>query len=208
MSAGISYRNEVFRKLIHLSSLWMVFSIWFFPAPINALLFGVSFVSLIVVEYGNHKKWALFTLLYGRLFNRVLRDSEKQEKFRISGAPYVLLAAFLVVILFPNVVAMTALSVMLIGDTAAALIGRQFGRHKINNQTKSVEGSLAFWISSFCVLLFFYFCFSQKISFLIFGALGITAAMLAEIFEKQIHIDDNFSIPMFTGFILAIPFWL
>ncbi len=200
----ISYLYEVLRKSIHLSSLWMVVSIGIFPSVLNILLFSFLLFAICFIEYGNHKKWPLFSETYGRMFNRILREQETQEKFRFSGAPYVIAAALMVTILFSDVVAMTALSVMLVGDTAAALIGRKYGKRKINQNRKSVEGSLAFWIASFVILVFFGLLYSQPIWFYLYGILGITAAMFAEIYENRIRIDDNFSIPLVMGLFLML----
>lgn len=204
MNRQISYLYEVLRKSIHLSSLWMVVFIGVFPAVLNILLFSFLLFAICFIEYGNHKKWPLFAETYGRLFNRILREQETQEKFRFSGAPYVIAAALMVTILFSDVVAMTALSTMLVGDTAAALIGRKYGKRKINQNKKSVEGSLAFWITSFFILLFFGLLYSQPIWFYMYGILGITAAMFAEIYENRIRIDDNFSIPLVMGLFLSL----
>ena len=208
MSRQISYGHEVFRKIIHLSSLWMVVSIGFFPAWFNIALFALLLLSIILIEYGNHRKWRLFTLTYGTLFNKILRETETQATFRLSGAPYVIAAALMVTVLFPKIIAMTALAIMLIGDTSAALIGRKLGKHKINKGTKSVEGSLAFWLFSSAVLLFFYLNFSQSPLFLLWGLIGVTVATFAEIFENRIHLDDNFSIPLVTGIFLYFSCWL
>lgn len=204
MNRQISYLYEVLRKSIHLSSLWMVVFIGVFPGVLNILLFSFLLFAICFIEYGNHRKWPIFTETYGRLFNRILREQETQEKFRFSGAPYVIAAALMVTILFSDVVAMTALSTMLVGDTAAALIGRKYGKHKINQNRKSVEGSLAFWVTSFVILLFFGLLYSQPIWFYMYGILGITVATFAEIYENRIHIDDNFSIPLVMGLFLSI----
>ena len=186
----------------------MVVSIGFFPAWFNIALFALLLLSIVLIEYGNHRKWRLFTLTYGTLFNKILRETETQATFRLSGAPYVIAAALMVTVLFPKIIAMTALAIMLIGDTSAALIGRKLGKHKINKGTKSVEGSLAFWLFSSAVLLFFYLNFSQSPLFLLWGLIGVTVATFAEIFENRIHLDDNFSIPLVTGIFLYFSCWL
>lgn len=204
MSGQISYGQEVLRKSVHLSSLWMVVAIGFLPWIYCAILFGVLLVGCIITEYGNHKKWKLFTMTYGALFNRMLREKEKQEKFRLSGAPYLIGAALMCVVLFPTVVAMTAFTVMLIGDTVAALIGRRFGKHKINMGTKSLEGSLAFCVAGWAIVVFFFFVYAQSLLFLLSGIVGVIVAALAEAYENRVRLDDNFSIPLAVGICIDI----
>ncbi|NLC23755.1 SEC59/DGK1/VTE5 family protein [Oxalobacter vibrioformis] len=204
MAKQISYRQELLRKLIHLSSLWMVVSLGILPRSWNVCLFAVLLFGQVMIEYGYYKKWPLLVSTYGRFFSRMLRESETGETFRLSGAPYVIAAALMVALLFERTISMVALSTMLIGDTCAALIGRKFGRHKINEGTKSIEGAIAFWISSAAVLAFFVNIYSQPPAFAIMGVFGLTVAMLAEIYEKQIKMDDNFSIPLAMGISLSL----
>lgn len=95
---------------------------------------------------------------------------------------------------------------MLTGDAAAALIGRRFGRHRAPNN-KSWEGVAAFLLVGGgragalpCV------CRSAPRLFLA-GTAAIIPACAAELFEKQLHIDDNFSIPVIIGFGLQLGLW-
>ena len=204
MTKQITYTQEVLRKLIHLSSLWMVASLGILPRTWNVCLFAALLFIQVMIEYGYYKKWPFLVATYGRFFSRMLREGETGETFRLSGAPYVIAAALMVALLFERSVSMVALSTMLIGDTCAALIGRRFGRHKINEGRKSIEGAIAFWVSSAVVLAFFVFFYSQPPAFSIMGIFGLTVAMLAEIYEKQIRIDDNFSIPLAMGISLSL----
>ncbi|MGN0903729.1 MAG: diacylglycerol/polyprenol kinase family protein [Alphaproteobacteria bacterium] len=199
----ISYRQEVLRKLVHLSSLWMTAAIYFLHPIDAAILFSVLLAVNITVEYGFHKGWPVCRAIYGRFFGKMLRDGENASEFHLSGAPYVLMAALDVVVIFPKLIAMISLSVMLIGDTAAALFGRKFGRHKINGGRKSVEGAAAFFVASTVVLVFFIVLFDLPLRFFIAGVVGIFAAMLAEIYEKQLRLDDNFSITLCVALALT-----
>lgn len=204
MTKQITYTQEILRKLIHLSSLWMVVSLGILPRSWNVCLFAMLLFVQSFIEYGYYRKWPLLVATYGRFFGRMLRENETGETFRLSGAPYVIAAALMVALLFERTISMVALSTMLIGDTCAALIGRKFGRHKINEGTKSIEGAAAFWISSVVVLAFFTVFYSQPPAFAVMGTAGITIAMLAEIYEKQIRMDDNFSIPLTMGISLSL----
>ena len=198
-----SYKQEILRKSVHLSSLWMVACICFLPKPFLLVLFGALFVLNVSAEYGYYRKQPFCRALYGRVLDRMLRDKATDGTFRLSGSPYVLAAAFIVTLLFVKEAAAAALAVMLVGDTAAALVGRKFGRHKLNEGKKSVEGSAAFLISSLLVLYVFAKLCDFPTLVCLAGAGGVFMAMLAEIYEDKLHVDDNFSIPLCVGFALS-----
>ena len=201
----ITYFQEVLRKLIHLSSLWMVAAIMLAKEEYRmalAVIFGTAWILNIVLEHAVACKVPYITPLYYFFFKKMLRKTPEPSDWVISGGPPVWGAAFLVTLLFPTQAAATALAVMLIADTCAALIGRKFGKHKING--KSIEGCIAFFLggaAAFTVIAFFYP--APTVTAIICAACGIFLAMLTELFEKQIHIDDNFSIPLTVGLSLA-----
>lgn len=201
----ISYFQEVLRKLIHLSSLWMVAAIMLAGEEYRLILsvvFGTAWILNLVLEHAVANNIPYIAPLYYFFFKKMLRKKPEPSDWVISGGPPVWCAAFIVTLLFPTQAAATALAVMLIADTCAALVGRKFGRHKING--KSVEGCIAFFIggiAAFAVVGLFYPL--PSIFAMFCGAAGIFAAMLAELFEKQIHIDDNLSIPLLVGLSLA-----
>lgn len=202
----ISYRQEILRKLIHLSSLWMVAAIYFLPKSIALIVFGFLFLGNVLVEYAAYRNWPFLTPVFNVLFSKMMRSTEKCQGFHLTGAPYVFAAAFLSTLFFPKIAAMFGLTVMLLSDTAAALIGRKFGVHKIEQLPKTVEGTIAFWTTGFAVLLIYRVAFALPDLSILWGIIGITLAMIAELYEKQIRIDDNFSIPMICGYFLMTSF--
>lgn len=197
----ISYFQEVLRKLIHLSSLWMVAAIMLCGNDYRMILaaaFGTAWILNIILEHAVAKQVPYITPLYMFFFKKMLRKTPSPTDWVISGSPPVWCAAFLVTLLFPTQAAATALAVMLIADTCAALVGRKFGRHKING--KSIEGCIAFIIgglAAFAIIALFYP--PLKWYGILSASIGIILAMFAELFEKQLHIDDNLSIPLLTG---------
>jgi dolichol kinase len=77
----------------------------------------------------------------------------------------------------------------------AALVGRKFGNHKF--LSKSLEGTLAFFISASIVVLF-----TPKVEGLFLEYLiGFIAAAVAAIVENISHgwMDDNLAIPVSIG---------
>ena len=193
------YRRELRRKSIHLSSLWMPALIYFAPKAVSVLLFAVILAGDIILEYGNYKKWKWATKLFG-IFSSTLRKKETQhDHFVPTGSVYVLSAALLCSLFFSKPVAAIALSVMLIADIFAALIGKLFGKHKIYRE-KSMEGSGAFFISALLVMLLL----SPIYQFSWACVVACVVATLAELFESALKIDDNLSIPAVIGIILSV----
>lgn len=207
----ISYKQEVFRKLIHLSSLWMVCAIIILQEHRVGLgiFFAVCCILNIIVEKLVILQVPVITPLYGFFFKNMLRSEAKSAQWVISGSPPVWAAAALATLLFSTAAGASGLAIMLIADTAAALIGRRFGKHKTVNN-KSIEGIIAFNIAGIICLAVISCFFNQAQSYLyyIVGAAGVFASSMAELFEKQLHLDDNFSIVIINGAFLSLGLYL
>ncbi|MBR2922058.1 MAG: hypothetical protein IKC10_01920 [Alphaproteobacteria bacterium] len=90
------------------------------------------------------------------------------------------------------------MTVMLICDSAAALIGRSVGKIKIY-KNKTLEGTVAFFVIAVIINLLF-------IPIYPFGVKSLVACMiatLAELYEDKIEIDDNLSVPIFFSVVLT-----
>ncbi len=195
-----SFRRELARKSIHLSSLWIPALIYFAHPGVSVMLFAILFLCDALLEYGNFKKWRWARRTFGFLFFKTLRNKERvRTRFQVSGSMYVLAAAIICTLLFSKPVAAIALTVMLISDTCAALFGKAFGTRKLY-KSKSLEGTLAFFLSA----LFVNMLYEPIFHFTYAGVLACFAATAAEMFEDKIEIDDNLSIPLFVGIILSI----
>ena len=102
----ISYKEEIKRKLVHLSSLWMVAATLLLPRWFSCVLFFLLLVLTLVSEhdYANGGPWYLGRL-YGKIFGRMLRNEVKPGQWIISGGAPVLAAALMVNVLFPRFIA-------------------------------------------------------------------------------------------------------
>ena len=194
---SIPYRQEVLRKAVHLSSIWMPVALFYLPRLFNVILFGVCAVLNVLIEIAVFRQVPYVTPLYKALFGKMARESEP-GKFRFSGAPPMYASACLTALLFSPRVASCAFAILILSDTAAALIGRKWGRHRFSNG-KSLEGSLAFllvgWIIAVC------FCLAGGLpgTTLAVWLGGVAVSCIAEFFNEQIHLDDNFTIPLIFG---------
>lgn len=205
-NAGISYQNELRRKLIHLSSLWMVAAMCLIPRWPLALAFFIMLIFNLILERARACEIPVLTPLYDFFFGRMLRFKPERHHWIISGGPYVFASALLCVVLFPPPAAACAMAVMLLGDTAAALIGRKFGRHKTVNG-KSWEGIAAFLVAGFLGSALVLYLSGAGAIFYLLSLIGVFPAAAVELFEKQLKIDDNFSIPLAMGTVLSLPLW-
>lgn len=204
----IKYSEEIKRKLIHLSSLWMVFAVVLIPNRwITAGIFAFMLAGTLLWEHAYACKVPVLTPLYHFFFGRMLRFEPKHGAWIVSGGSFVLMAALLVTVLYEKQAAGGAMAVMLTGDAAAALIGRRFGKHKTFNN-KSIEGVIAFLAVGYGALAIYLALIGAPAMLYYAGAAAIFPACAAELFEKQLRVDDNFSIPVVIGAGLQAGIWL
>ena len=170
---------------------------------ISYLIFGALLLLTLVSEhdYANNGKY--LGRLYGKLFGKMLRDDVKPGQWIVSGGAPVLAAALLMNLLFQPLIAAGAMAVMLTGDAAAALIGRKFGKHKAVNG-KSWEGFFSFIAVGYGALAVVFALTGVPCKFYLWGIAAVVLAAVAELFQKQLKVDDNFSIPLCVGCVLFL----
>jgi dolichol kinase len=204
VAVEIEFRKELLRKFIHLFSLSIPICYWFFLSKETTLfaVIALAIISLCIdVARLYHESFAQF---FNIIFQSILREHETTSKKKnLTGATYVLISAVLCVALFPKLIAITSFSILILSDTASALFGRKFGKHKfqkIAGGKKSWEGSIAFVVSAFAVILFIpkvRYSFVEYVCTFIAAVGGAVAELLSFDF-----LDDNLAIPLTIGFLL------
>ena len=104
------------------------------------------------------------------------------------------MAALLLVLFFPKIIAVTAFTMVAVSDTMAAIIGKIFGKHRFGQ--KSLEGSAAFFLSALLII-----AVVPGLNIVVGVAMAITAT-LTEAFIVRIgdlRIDDNLAIPLVSA---------
>lgn len=200
----IHYKDEILRKLIHLSSLSIPIVYYFISRETALIILGVLTLLALILDVGRYLSPQVGKFFYS-VFGFLLRQHELDHKKRnLNGATYVLLSAFICVLIFPKIIVITAFAILIISDSVAALIGRQFGKHKF--LFKSLEGTLAFFVSGIVVVLI-----APKVEYIIAEYLiGIVAAFVGAIVENVSFglTDDNLVIPISIGLVMWIMYWL
>lgn len=188
----LSFKGELFRKGIHLTSLVI---------PVGFLIFNSTFIIaalsaafLISVTFDFLRLFGHFAVrdFLRRVFGFMIRPREQKS---FSGSTTILFAALLVYLFYDLQVAVAAMIIIVLGDTAAAIVGRLIGKIRLRNN-KSLEGTLAFII------------FATGGVFLVPGLdfqTGIIGALTGALFEVlPIPIDDNISVPLIVGGLMQI----
>ena len=192
----IKYRDELYRKLIHLTSLSIPIVYYFISKGTAALILAILAGSALIIDLARYLHPEIGKIFY-RIFGFLLRQHELDHKKKnLNGATYVLISALISILIFPKIIFISAFAILIISDSLAALIGRKFGKRKF--LFKSLEGTLAFFISACIVILFTPKIGSIKEEYLI-GFIGAFVGAIVENISFRL-IDDNLSIPLSVGF--------
>ncbi|MBD3241832.1 MAG: hypothetical protein GF331_14685 [Chitinivibrionales bacterium] len=205
-------REEINRKLLHiLSGSLIPLGIFYLPRlpgvdwRLPAGILGGMLAFSVAVEFARFHVPAVQRLFYA-VAGSALRAEEDR---RLTGATYIYASSFLCAVVFAQRldIACMALSVFVLGDAAAAVVGQAFGRIRIGK--KSLEGTLACFAT--CMLLFYaVFPFVPGLMKPWGGLMPLLVAMAAsattavlELFPVRITqsltINDNLVVPLATG---------
>ena len=194
---NISYNAELGRKAIHLGSMVIPIGAYLFPLPMGLAILAFSLAVSLVIDLERTLPGPIGRFINGRM-GYMMRPHEKQVKrggfIPMSGATWMLISAILTFALFPREIAVAAFSMLILCDTAAALVGRRFGRIRFGPRRKSLEGSLAFFITGVTIV-----ALTPSLP-MVAGIIGAAAATVAE--AAPWEVDDNFSIPLSAGLVM------
>ncbi len=202
-----NFLNELGRKAVHLSVLIIPFAyhvlqidLWF----IQLSLFGVL-CFFIPMEYYrlkiNPSTW----------LNFITRESEKNYPANYLPSTLIWLLVLLGVGNFYSmIIAELALVATVLGDSAAALIGKGLGKHRLPYTTsKTIEGYIGGLLSTYVIGLIFLFIIGvQGSDLFIFPLLPTSAIAIFDFFEDlPFWAADNLFHPLITlifGYILSL----
>lgn len=207
----MSIKRELKRKSLHLMGLVVPLIYYLLGRNAALTVTGVAFFVFVVLEpfriieeLRDNIKRRLRIYVDNDVLER-METLERQideitrghERNRVAAHIYFVAASFIVIYFFPMNVAIGAITVATLGDALAAIVGKSLGRHRFSNG-KSLEGSLAYFISAFLVLM-------PLVG--VYGALaGAAGGTLAEFYN--LPPDDNFSNQLTVAVVLYLLYLL
>lgn len=171
--------------------LFVEYSPWWLVIAVPASLAAVAWS----LEIGRR-----FSERWNELMMRVFAHvAHPHERYRVNSSTWFCTALTLLALTGEPIAAAMAVTVLGLGDPAAALVGRRWGRTKLVNN-RSLEGTVTFAVVSLVACMLVLFGWHADLSLankaIIAGAASLTGA-LVELFSRRI--DDNLAIPVLSG---------
>ena len=175
---------ELQRKAVHATSVLIVILYYVLPKEAIVLLLTVFLILFLEVEFIR-----IDLKLKLPLFHTLYREKEAES---LSGNVFFLIGALIAISAFSKEIAVAAILMTTFGDSAAALVGKRFGKTWIPKlENRAVEGCMA----EFAVDLLIGFVLID--SWLVILVMAGTATIVESVVKKM---DDNLLIPLFSGF--------
>lgn len=162
-----------------------------------ALVYGLLSVGILAVEWIRRQRETALAKFFYRYFGSTLRPQEIHDNKMMGATPYCL-TAFVCVLACPTHIAVLALLFLAVGDAAASLVGITLGRIQIGRKT--LEGSIAFWVSCSLVAWVAH-QYSAEYSL----GPAMLAAAVAAVGELWLQkLDDNLSVPALSASVMLL----
>jgi dolichol kinase len=126
-----------------------------------------------------------------------------EEQLKESASIPFVMGILLTLLTFPKIIALVAIFTLALGDPLSAIIGIKFGKRKISGN-KTIEGSIAFFLSTFLVIITVFF-FLYEVTETNIIIMAFIVSLITTGFELiPIRLDDNLTIPLFTAITISI----
>lgn len=138
-----------------------------------------------------------------KMLGPLMRSNEVDK---VSGVPFYLCAAILTIAIFPKQIAVLSILFLACGDPIASAFGIRFGHLSYRfSSGKSLIGTLAGVVACGAISWFYFEPYGYSMRALwTLTLVGALAGGAAE--TLPIEVDDNFSIPIVSGFALWVTF--
>jgi dolichol kinase len=184
-------KEEAKRKTIHIGGIAIPVLYLFLSKETILFGFVLSFIVISVIEW---------LRLRGIVSLPFLRNKEEKE---IGAYVFFMIGAFLSILSFEKLIAIAAILMLAIGDAASGLTGAVINEDKpelYERRMKSPEVMLVMFVTS----LILGGLVLHSIPVAVLGAFGAMIADGMPLRFYDVQIDDNLTIPLFSGVLMSV----
>ena len=185
-------REEAKRKAIHVCGTAIPVLYLFLQKDLIIRGFVIGLFAVLIIEWSR---------LRGLISLPFLRHGEEKKK-EIGAYVFFVIGAFISVIVFEKSIAIAAILMLAIGDTVSALAGAVIIADKPGMYRKSLKPPEVM-LSMFTTSLLIGWLVLHSLPMSLFGALGATIADSVPLKVHGVPIDDNLTIPLFSGVLMS-----
>ena len=187
----LTYKQEVYRKIHHLSSLFIPLIMHYLSDSSSLLFISGCLLLALLIDFGRNK-----VLFIKKIFNYTLKPVTRSYETNFLSASYMIISFFFITLFFETSIIITAMILSIVADTTAALFGMKIGKVKLF-YSKTLEGSYIFFITSYLILYF------SNIDLSNFHMIIIAfLTMFVELLSPTKF--DNFTLPIATSLLIYI----
>jgi len=204
----LPYSAELKRKAIHLSALVIPIGLLIVERTVALRVLVPLALFALVCDVASQRVEPVHRFVM-RIFRPIMRPSELSPlggPLVLNGATWMCIAAALCAVFFAAPIAAAVLVMLMVGDGAAAIIGRRFGRHRFPGFDKSWEGSIAFFLTAMLVALPLTLpALMNSLGHVPLSSLqiGVGALVSAVLEALPIPINDNVRVPILAGLAMS-----
>jgi len=207
------------RKMVHLFAGLVVFVVPFFIFKWFAVFIAGSLTLVVFFsEKGSKVK------LLDDLYEAISEEQEEKLKRQFLQGPFnycvsITVLVLIFVIIAPNqmYLPIAGITIMIIADTLASILGKKYGKHDINlswtGTTRTLEGSLVFFICSLVICLITYSLYGMIIQIpgqialnfvqvIVYSLITAAIAMIVELLSPSTY--DDLTIPIITTLLIYL----
>jgi dolichol kinase len=189
--------REIKRKTIHITGLSVPVGIVVFGKIYTAGMIALALGVALILEVGR---------LRGRISLPATRDHE-QEK--VAGYIYYIFGSLVTVALFQPMIALTSMLMLSLGDAVSGLVGSVLMNANVRGQNVRWRFKPLPIVASMFLACMVIGYLSSGITRLpweiyLFGALGATLADSMALVVCNRGLDDNLTIPIFSGIMMSL----
>ncbi len=199
----IPYAAEVRRKALHLGALVLPAGMLVLGYPTAASVLAPLAVLAVGLDWARVRSEPVRNVLHA-VFSGLMRPEEVPPlgaPVVLNGATWMCVASAIVAVLFAPGVAAASMAMLMVGDGAAAVVGRRYGKTKWPGGLKSVEGTAAYALTAFGVGLAVVAWPGSELS-VAMCAVGAGVGAIVE--ALPIPVNDNVRVPVLSGLAMVV----